>query len=275
MKSLKIPPSAFSVLETDVSDDDEDYEVIARYTDWEKRRLRIPDSAREREELASALTDLSNLYDDMVEYKLGIDDPRFARNAARALATLSSKVRRVENPWLRKEKAKTMKRRKRTANVDEGDLAFESGGFEVYVRESSDFGWFYTIYRTRTQFVGSQPGFANREDAIAAAEKEIGSVLKAANPSENPYAYAGYPEDIQDVMEEAIIEAQFWRSRVSEYELQGNMPQARKAKKKLLEAEKQVECLEESLQTARTGKQLERSCESVINPRKLKAKLLR
>jgi hypothetical protein len=96
-KTVKMAASAFSVMETDVwefrSDkDDPELSFIAEFVDWDRQRLVIPDGPVLRDKLFSALIELSNTYDDMAEYKLSHEDPRFLRNAARSLGTLAGKV---------------------------------------------------------------------------------------------------------------------------------------------------------------------------------------
>jgi hypothetical protein len=107
--SLPVPNSAFSYLETDVlepaadpeaygldREEEEVFKIIARnliHTET-GAKLNIPNDPGERKAMASALVDLANALDDLIERGKS-EDPKFDASARRSLGTLASKMMRA------------------------------------------------------------------------------------------------------------------------------------------------------------------------------------
>lgn len=116
MARFKIPKTALSVLHTDVvelardpeayglgEEESVGYRALLQMIDGdtlvveEVQLLQVgePQAAMLRcESVVELLTDLANAYDDMVEYGVGGEDPKFSRAASRSLGTLATKVRK-------------------------------------------------------------------------------------------------------------------------------------------------------------------------------------
>jgi len=106
-RSIKLNETVQSVIETDVIEqamnpdwfglDEEEaflYQNLLDYLSAGLERLIIPDTLQESDAIAALLTDLSNGYDDAVEYEIS-DDPKFDKRAGRSLCTLAGNVRKI------------------------------------------------------------------------------------------------------------------------------------------------------------------------------------
>ena len=96
----------------------------------------------------------------------------------------------------------------------------------------------------------------------------------------NRYVYGSYPEDIQDAIGDAMIEAQRTRFLISEKELRGQKRQAAQLKEKLEELDAVVECMKANIDRVSSGDELRRLCSlraanPRVNVRNLKRALLR
>lgn len=103
VKRVKLSETLISVFETDVLEQSADPEeffldssealaiklLAAAFTGT---HLLIPANPKERDLMRDWLVDQANFYDDVAEYKIGPEDPKFARRAAKGLTTLSLKL---------------------------------------------------------------------------------------------------------------------------------------------------------------------------------------
>lgn len=124
------------------------------------------------------------------------------------------------------------------------DHGVQIGDLVVYA-VTSGFGM-GTVVRGRVYDKGGYPHVRLDDESAAEAGKRTvrwGPHWQRVRTA-NPYTYAGVPERFRDRIEDAVLEEQIWRSRVSEYELRGDRWRSREARVRMQEATRRVACLE-------------------------------